>query len=93
MIFYCIVISAFCKIFADGNFLKRKIGSGSEAISVTSFPRDIHGAPPQSLIVKLAEVIGSFKNVKKMALFWRRVVAEVSGLYKNDYPTFYKCLY
>ncbi|XP_024021670.1 rab3 GTPase-activating protein catalytic subunit isoform X2 [Morus notabilis] len=75
------VLSLIRSLFnADGTFLKRKIGSGSEAISVTSFPRDIHGAPPQSLIVKVAEVIGSFKNVKKMALFWCRVVAELRRL-------------
>lgn len=51
---------------------------------MTSFPREIHGAPPESLIVKVAEVIGSFKTVRKMALFWCRVVAEVSSLYKID---------
>lgn len=67
-----------CKIFADGNFLRREINSGSEAIMVTAFPRDIHGAPPESLVVKLAEVIGNFKTLRKMALFWCRIVAEVS---------------
>lgn len=52
--------------------------SGSEAATITSFARDIHGSPPESLVVKVAEVIGSFKNLRKAALFWRRVVAEVS---------------
>jgi len=43
-----------------------------------TLPREIHGAPPESLIVKIAEVIGSFKTLRKMALFWSRIVAEVS---------------
>lgn len=72
-----------CKIFAEGNFLRRKTGYGSEATIVTSLPRDIHGAPAESLVVKLAEVIGSFKTLQKMVLFWCRVVAEVSGLYRT----------
>lgn len=78
-----------CKIFTDGQFLKRNISTGSDAITMTSFPRDIHGAPPESLIVKVAEVIGSFRTLRKMVLFWCRVVAEVSGclpeLFMNVY--------
>ena len=42
-----------CKIFAEGNFLRRKISYDSEATTVTSLPRDIHGAPAESLVVKL----------------------------------------
>lgn len=79
------VLSLIQSLFdADGNFLKRKIVSGSEAISITSFPRDIHGAPPESLIVKVAEVIGSFKTIRKMALFWSRVVAELRRLWSEE---------
>lgn len=52
----------------------------SEAVAnMTNLPREIHGAPPESVIVKLSEVIGSFKNLRKMALFWCKVVAEVSA--------------
>lgn len=67
-----------CKIFAEGNFLRRKFDSGSEVIATASMPKDIHGAPPESLVVKLAEVIGSFRTLKKMTLFWCSVVSEVS---------------
>ena len=84
MFYSCCIIG---KIFADGNFLKRKTSSGSEADTIIFFPRDIHGSPIESLIVRVAEVIGSFKNPRKMALFWRRVVTEVSGLYKNEFLT------
>lgn len=72
-----------CKIFAEGNFLRRKISIGSEATTITSLPRDIHGAPPESLVVKLAEVIGSFRTLRKMVLFWCRAAAKVSGLYRT----------
>ena len=72
-----------CKIFAEGNFLRRKISHDSEATTVTSLPRDIHGAPAESLVVKLAEVIGSFKTLRKMVLFWSRVVAEVSQFHRT----------
>lgn len=51
---------------------------------MTSFPREIHGAPPETLVVKLAEVIGNFKTLRKMALFWCRIVAEVSIQYENE---------
>lgn len=69
-----------CKIFAEGKFLRRKISTGSDASTITSLPRDIHGAPSESLVVKLAEVIGSFRSLRKMALFWSRVSDKVSGL-------------
>lgn len=61
---------------------------------VTSFPRDIHGAPPESLVVKLAEVIGNFKTLRKMALFWCRIVAEVSVSIKLSFlNSLLICLY
>lgn len=66
-----------CKIFAEGDFLRRKINSNPEGNDMTSLPRDIHGAPPESLVVKLAEIVGNYKTVRKMALFWCRVVEEV----------------
>ena len=66
-----------CKIFADGEFLRRKINYNSEENIMASLPRDIHGAPPESLVVKVAEVMGNFKTLQKMVLFWCRVVTEV----------------
>lgn len=46
---------------------------------MTSLPRDLHGAPPDSLLVKISEVVGSFRTLRKMALFWCRIVDEVSS--------------
>ncbi|XP_015899832.2 uncharacterized protein LOC107433094 [Ziziphus jujuba] len=69
---------------ADGNFLRRKISCGSEAMTVASFPREIHGAPPETLVVKLAEVIGNFKTLRKMALFWCQIVAELRRLWSEE---------
>lgn len=66
-------------MFSEGNFLRRKIGLDSEAFTTTTLPREIHGAPPESFLVKLSEVIGSFKTLRKMALFWCKVVTEVSA--------------
>lgn len=78
------VLSLINSLFdTEGNFLRRKTGYGSEATIVTSLPRDIHGAPAESLVVKLAEVIGSFKTLRKMVLFWCRVVAELRRLWSE----------
>ncbi|KAF8009139.1 hypothetical protein BT93_J0201 [Corymbia citriodora subsp. variegata] len=61
---------------AEGNFLRRKISSGSDTTAAT-LPRDIHAAPPESFVAKVAEVIGSCKTMRDMALFWCRVIAEL----------------
>jgi len=66
-----------CKIFAEGNFLSRNM---SLVLEPPLLPRDIHGAPPEGFLTKLSEVIGSFTTLRKMALFWCKIVAEVSGL-------------
>lgn len=70
-----------CKIFAEGAFLRRKINSNSDETSITSLPREIHGAPIESIVVKIAEIIGNFRSLRKMALFWCRVVPEVCLIY------------
>ncbi|KAH9803825.1 Rab3 GTPase-activating protein catalytic subunit [Citrus sinensis] len=80
------VLSLMHSLFdAEGNFLRRKICMDSEAVAnMTNLPREIHGAPPESFIVKLSEVIGSFKNLRKMALFWCKVVAELRRLWSEE---------
>ncbi|KAL3726563.1 hypothetical protein ACJRO7_031461 [Eucalyptus globulus] len=60
---------------AGGKFLRRKISSGSETTAATLL-RDIHAAPLESFVTKVAEVIGSCKTMRDMALFWCRVDAE-----------------
>ncbi|QCD78293.1 Rab3 GTPase-activating protein catalytic subunit [Vigna unguiculata] len=86
----------------EGRFLRRKINSDPEETSISSLPRDIHGAPPESLVAKLAEVIGNFKTLQEMALFWCRVVAELRkhwskekylpGVPQDDIPDLKYCL-
>ncbi|XP_010536669.1 PREDICTED: rab3 GTPase-activating protein catalytic subunit [Tarenaya hassleriana] len=63
---------------AESSFLSRKIGAdfGSPA-NTSSLPKDIHAAPPDGFVVKLAEVIGSFTTLRRMALFWCRIVDEL----------------
>ncbi|TKY57312.1 Rab3 GTPase-activating protein catalytic subunit [Spatholobus suberectus] len=68
----------------EGDFLRRKINSNIEETAMTSLPRDIHGAPPESLAVKLAEIFGNYKSLRKMALFWFRVVAELRKLWSEE---------
>ncbi|KAL6205479.1 hypothetical protein ACLB2K_022738 [Fragaria x ananassa] len=79
------VLSLIHSLFdAEGNFLRRKFDSGTDAIATASMPKDIHGAPPESLVVKLAEVIGSFRTLKKMILFWCSVVSELRRLWSEE---------
>lgn len=45
---------------------------------ITNFSKELHGAPAESFVTELAAVVGSLKTLRKMALFWSRVVLEVS---------------
>lgn len=77
--------SLICSLFdAEGVFLKRSFGTASEGTIVTSLPKDIHGAPPDSLLVKISEVIGSFRTLRKMALFWCRIVDEMRRFWSEE---------
>lgn len=67
-----------CKILVEGHFPGRKVNSAN----ASSLPKDLHGAPPESFIVNLADVTGRMKSLRKMALLWCKIVAEVSILYK-----------
>ncbi|KAL3503534.1 hypothetical protein ACH5RR_037983 [Cinchona calisaya] len=69
---------------AGGHFLRRKddLGPGELTI-ISSLTKDIHGAPPESFVVKLSEAIGSLKTLRKMASFWCRVVAELRRLWSE----------
>lgn len=68
-----------CKIFAEGDILRRNFGSDPETLATkVSLPREIHGAPSECLVVKISEVMGNLKTLRKMAIFWCGVVAEVS---------------
>ncbi|XP_031406043.1 uncharacterized protein LOC116214742 isoform X1 [Punica granatum] len=66
---------------AEGGFLRRKRGYEWDVTSALNLARDIRAAPPGSFVVKVAEVIGSFKTMKKMALFWCRVVEHLRRLW------------
>ncbi|KAK7387099.1 hypothetical protein VNO78_27609 [Psophocarpus tetragonolobus] len=95
----CLIKSLFDQ---EGEFLRQKINSDPEESSISYLPRDIHGAPPESLVVKLAEVLGNFKTLQEMSLFWSMVVAELrkhwseekhlSGVSPDDIPDLKSCL-
>lgn len=72
-------------MLVEGHFPGSKVYSDTEtSTNASSLPKDIHGAPPESFIVKLAEVIGRMKSLRKTALLWCKIVAEVSRLYENS---------
>lgn len=66
---------------AEGNFLSRNM---SLVLEPPLLPRDIHGAPPEGFLTKLSEVIGSFTTLRKMALFWCKIVAEIRRLWSEE---------
>ncbi|XP_052178850.1 uncharacterized protein LOC127792412 [Diospyros lotus] len=69
---------------AERQFPGRKTQFGFDTLpSMTSLPKDIHGAPPASFVVELSEVIGSLKTLRKMSLFWCKVVAELRRLWSE----------
>ncbi|KVI10320.1 Rab3 GTPase-activating protein catalytic subunit [Cynara cardunculus var. scolymus] len=67
---------------AEGHLSQTKNGSRMEKnTNITNFAKEIHGAPPECFVTELAEAIGSLKTLRKMALFWSRVVVEVRRLW------------
>ncbi|PWA79956.1 rab3 GTPase-activating protein catalytic subunit [Artemisia annua] len=73
-----------CKMFAEGNLSRRKTGPLFETYtSITNFAKELHGAPPENFVTELAEAVGSLRTLKKMALFWSRVVEELRRLWSE----------
>ncbi|KAL3508469.1 hypothetical protein ACH5RR_027870 [Cinchona calisaya] len=74
-----------------------------ELTSFSSLTKDIHGAPPESFVVKLAEAIGSLKTLRKMESFWCRIVSElrrlwsegqyIPGIPPDEVPDLNSCLF
>ncbi|KAK4796990.1 hypothetical protein SAY86_029316 [Trapa natans] len=69
---------------SEGSFLYRNGDIDFVCGTATALPRDIHAAPPESLVAKLSEVIGNFSNLKKMALFWCSIVAELQRIWSEE---------
>ncbi|XP_058095129.1 uncharacterized protein LOC131240716 isoform X2 [Magnolia sinica] len=65
---------------------KMENGSCSTIPTTMYLPRDIHGAPPESFVVRLSEIIGSLKSPQRMASFWYNVVAELRRLWSEGQP-------
>lgn len=69
---------------AEGHLSGRKSSRKLEISStITSLVKDLHGAPPDSFVVELAEAIGSLKTLRRMASYWCRVVAELRRLWSE----------
>lgn len=67
----------------EGKFPRRKTSIDS---SIVCLPREIHGAPPESIVVGLSETMGSIKTLRKMALFWFKVITELRRLWSEGQP-------
>ncbi|XP_057795279.1 uncharacterized protein LOC131011517 [Salvia miltiorrhiza] len=73
-------------INAEGEFTGRTVPGLETQINSTSLVKDIHGAPLESFVVKLAEAISCLKTLRKMASYWSRVVSEIRRLwYEGQY--------
>ncbi|KAM3396288.1 rab3 GTPase-activating protein catalytic subunit isoform X1 [Capsicum galapagoense] len=64
---------------AEGHYPGRKV----DFANASSLPKDIHGAPPESFIVNLADVTGRLKSLRKMALLWCKIVVELRRLWSE----------
>lgn len=67
------------KIFTEERHIGMRKMADSGIISIAYLSKDVRGAPPESFIVRLSEIIGGFKSTQKMASFWGYVVVEVSN--------------
>ncbi|CAI0437266.1 unnamed protein product [Linum tenue] len=94
------VLSILQSLFdAEADFLRRNVSCSEDSLSLI---KDIHGAPPGSFLVKLSEVIGSFRTLRKMAILWNKIVAElrrlwaeelhVPGIPLDEFPDLHSCL-
>ncbi|KAI3820519.1 hypothetical protein L1987_08067 [Smallanthus sonchifolius] len=69
---------------AEGHLSGRKANRKLEInTTIASLLKDLHGAPPDSFIVELAEAIGCLKTLRRMASFWFRVVAELRRIWSE----------
>ncbi|XP_049413218.1 uncharacterized protein LOC125876147 isoform X2 [Solanum stenotomum] len=73
------VLSLINLLLNAGHFPGRKVDSAN----ASSLPKDLHGAPPESFIVNLANVTGRMKSLHKMALLWCKIVAELRRLWSE----------
>ncbi|KAI3810055.1 hypothetical protein L1987_19662 [Smallanthus sonchifolius] len=84
----------------EGHLSRRKTRSRLD--TTTKFSKELHGAPPETFVPELAEAIGSLKTLRKMALFWSRVVVElrrlwcegkhIPGIPPDEIPNLNSCL-
>lgn len=51
-----------------------------------NFIEEIHGAPPDSFVPQLAEIMAGIKNEQKMAIFWLEVVKELQQRWQEGIP-------
>ncbi|XP_073115590.1 uncharacterized protein [Elaeis guineensis] len=79
--------SLICSLFKSEEHLPpRNNGLCSEILPTTTLLKDLHGAPPESFVVQLSQIIGAFKSLQKMASFWRLVIVELRKSWSKGQP-------
>nr|XP_019701712.1 LOW QUALITY PROTEIN: rab3 GTPase-activating protein catalytic subunit-like [Elaeis guineensis] len=84
--FHSLICSLFESDTRRGTFPLRNNGSSLEILHTTSLLKDLHGAPPESFVVRLSQIIGGFKSLQKMASFWRCVIVELRKFWSEGQP-------
>ncbi|XP_038981949.1 rab3 GTPase-activating protein catalytic subunit-like isoform X2 [Phoenix dactylifera] len=79
--------SLICSLFkSEEHFPLRNNGYFLEVLHTTSLLKDLRGAPPESFVVQLSQIIGGFKSLQKMASFWRCVIVELRKFWSEGQP-------
>ncbi|KAG9439225.1 hypothetical protein H6P81_019390 [Aristolochia fimbriata] len=51
-----------------------------------NFPREVHGASPESFVFRLSKIMANFKSLRKMAFFWQSVIEELKRHWSQGQP-------
>ncbi|XP_031482064.1 uncharacterized protein LOC116252117 isoform X3 [Nymphaea colorata] len=80
------VASYIQQLFGTEPLHESKVAYGPLNQSMTYLPREIHGAPPGSFVVRLSEIMGSIRCLQKMGLFWMAIIAELRRFWSEGQP-------
>ncbi|BBN01260.1 Rab3 GTPase-activating protein catalytic subunit [Marchantia polymorpha subsp. ruderalis] len=70
----------------DTQYEEKDIFVESSVSARTRLPEEVHGAPPESFVARLAEIMGGIKSEQKMAEFWLEVIKELRRRWFTGQP-------
>ncbi|KAJ7570117.1 hypothetical protein O6H91_01G107100 [Diphasiastrum complanatum] len=76
-------------VLFDADFLSEEKGASLKELGQSARSKllnEIHGAPPQSFVARLAESLASMKTVQKMAELWLEVLNELRRYWSEGLP-------